>query len=333
MPDAHSQTFGGRIFRAFTSVDYTRFQLPTPDGDFLEIDVSHDFRMETGALEKNFQKFLRTVDTASYEGIIVILHGLEGCSGSGYVKETVRNLRRKNFLCVVLNFRGCTGNPNRLRRYYHSGETGDLKFLLETINESINEPAIGAIGFSLGGNVLLKFLGEDKASARDIIDAAVAISVPYDLGAGARKIETGFGYVYTKYFLNSLKQKIRKKAEQYDHKYPIEEFSEISTLREFDDRVTAPVHGFSGAAEYYESCSSKYFVSAIRVPTLLIQAKNDQFQPSDTFPEKDAVTNQWIQPVFTERGGHVGFVEGSIPGRVNFWAEEQAAEFFKKNLA
>ncbi len=237
---------------------------------------------------------------------------------------------------VGLNFRGCSGEPNRLSRMYHSGETGDLRFVLQLLRERFPRRPLGAVGFSLGGNVLLKYLGEvggGNGSGPAVAPAAAAtVSVPFDLSVGADWIERGFSRAYRSYLVRKLHRKVRLKADRLRSLVDVDRVLATRTFREFDDLATAPVHGFSGAEDYYRRSSSARFVERIRTPTLVIQSLDDPFLPGSAVPRGALESNRSIELRLCGRGGHVGFVEGS-PWRPMFWAEETMAAYLAERLA
>ncbi|HEX2094389.1 MAG TPA: hydrolase [Longimicrobiaceae bacterium] len=312
----HLQTIGGRFLRRRHGVALRRERIDTPDGDFLDLDFADS---EANGWEA----------PGPASPLAVVLHGLEGSALSGYVLQTLRELGARGIRRVALNFRTCGGEPNRLARFYHSGETGDLAFVLELLAGRFPEAPLGAVGFSLGGNALLKYLGErgEEALAR----AAVAVSVPFDLAAGAENMERGMGRFYTGRFLRSLWGKYRAKQAVIGDTCDIRRVRAARTFREFDDAATAPLHGFRDAAHYYAESSSARFLSAIRVPTLLLHSADDPFLPADAIPRAAARENPCIVEGFTERGGHVGFVGGTLRSP-EFWAEREAARFLAFRL-
>jgi predicted alpha/beta-fold hydrolase len=264
--------------------------------------------------------------------LVLVLHGLEGSARRGYALVAYRELAARGIRSVGLNFRSCSGEPNRLPRAYHSGDTGDLAFVLDRLRERCPSPPLGVLGFSLGGNVLLKFLGERGEAARELITAAVAVSVPYDLAEGSRRLEGWpMGRVYSTYFLRSLRRKTRLKATVLQDRIPLNKALCAATLREFDDLATAPLHGFDSAAQYYEHSSSQHFLSRVKVPTLLLHAGDDPFLPHVALPHAAIHDNPAITSGVVTRGGHVGFVEGSLFSP-RFWAESEAARFMETLL-
>ncbi|MFP3949211.1 MAG: YheT family hydrolase, partial [Longimicrobiales bacterium] len=230
---------------------------------------------------------------------------------------------------VGMNFRGCSGEPNRTVRFYHSGETGDIRHVLDELHRRFPGRPMGAVGFSLGGNVLLKYLGEvgEDGDGERRVQAAVTVSVPFDLSAGADRLEEGpWGRFYSYYFLRMLRRKIRLKEALVTGHVDVAEALSAPTLRRFDDAATAPIHGFESAQDYYTRSSSAVFLSRIDTPTLLLQSRDDPFLPEAALPEDTMRRNPNLIAGITERGGHVGFVEGS-PWAPSFWSEAEAARF------
>lgn len=311
LPGAHLQTVLGKFLRPRPDPGLRRERLTTPDGDFLDLDLAPDPGPEAP--------------------VVLVLHGLEGSSRRAYMRVALHELARRGMLAVAMNFRACSGEPNRLPRFYHSGETGDLGWVVERLRERFPHRPLGAMGFSLGGNVLLKYLGEGRDRAP--VDAAAAVSVPFDLLEGSRAIEAGaMGRVYTYYFLRSLREKVDRKTPLLEPLLDLERVRRARTLREYDEVATAPLHGFAGAEAYYRASSSGQFLDGIRVPTLLLQAHDDPFLPGEVLPRKIVEANPFLLPSFTETGGHVGFVEGDVPWRPAFWAESEAARYLRNLL-
>lgn len=307
----HAQTLAGKFLRPTPDPGLRIERWGTPDGDFLDLEF--------------------TPDPGRDVPLVMVLHGLEGSSRRRYVRLLLARFVDRGMAGVALNFRGCSGEPNRTPRAYHSGETTDPALVLERLRERFPDRPLGAVGYSLGGNVLLKLLGEQ--GGRTQLGAAVAVSVPYDLAAGAELLERSFmGRVYTRYFLRSLKAKARAKGHLLRDAVDLDRVSASRTLREFDDALTAPLHDFPDAATYYARSSSSDFLRDIAIPTLLIHARDDPFLPVAALPDLDAVDNPALKGVFVEHGGHVGFVHGS-PAAMRFWAEEEATRFLGSVLA
>jgi predicted alpha/beta-fold hydrolase len=313
----HVQTLAGKFLRPEPALPVRRERWITPDGDFLDVD----FLPDTGG------------------PVVLVLHGLEGHTRRAYVLNTFRILQEAGMDPVGLNFRSCSGEPNRRARAYHSGETGDLGFVLSRLAERFPGRKLGVVGFSLGGNVLLKYLGE-RSPEHAPADApgplphgAVAVSVPYDLAAGADLLaRTAMGRIYNRYFLNSLRQKAREKSHLLSDRVDLAALGRARTLRQFDDLLTAPVHGFEDASHYYAASSSNQYLALIRTPTLLLHAADDPFLPRDCIPWQVMSANPALHAVVTERGGHVGFVAGGIR-RPRFWAETAISRFLGTVLA
>lgn len=279
----------------------------TPDGDLLEVGIGPDPGREAP--------------------VVLVLHGLEGNLHRSYVRVTLDALRRAGTLPVALNFRGCGSRPNRRPRYYHSGETSDPDHVLERLAGRFPGRPLGVVGFSLGGNILLRWLGERGRAAGELVRGAVAISVPFDLAGGTGVLEEGaMGRVYSWYFLRSLRRKVEAKRHLLEPLVDVPAILEAPTLRRFDDLATAPLHGFRDSADYYERCRVEPVLGGIRVPTLLMQSRDDPFLPPCSIPEAAIASNPWLVPAFTGSGGHVGFVAGP-PWRPRFWAEEEAARW------
>ena len=309
----HAQTVGGKFLRRDPGLALTRERLTLSDGDFVDLDYAPE---PQGA--------------AAGAPLAIVLHGLEGSALRLYMRITYAELLARGVRAVGLNFRSCSGEPNRSARLYHSGETDDLGAVVAHLRARFPGRPLGAVGFSLGGNVLLKRLGERGPAAG--IDAAAAVSVPYDLAAGATALERGLmSRVYNTYFLRMLRRKVRGKARSLADLVDVPASLAARTLRQFDEAATAPLHGFRDARDYYTRSSSGPLVSAIRTPTLLVHAFDDPFLPAERVPVAAARANPWIFPAFTATGGHVGFVHGT-PRRPRFWAEEEAARFVASAL-
>jgi uncharacterized protein len=317
-PDA--QTIVARLLRPRGGVEFRRERIDTADGDFLDLDYA-------------------AAPSTAEAPLVLLLHGLEGSTQRGYMVATYRALAAHGLRAVGLNFRSCSGEPNRLARMYHSGDTNDLRHVLDHLAARFPDAPMCVIGYSLGGNVLLKYLGEEGDAAAERLRAAVAVSVPFDLVAGARKLEQGLGRIYTWFFLRSLRRKVALKLQSRP-----DVFAEVNgrcnlagvrrarRFRDFDDAFTAPLHGFTSADDYYRRSSSAAFIEAIRIPTLLLHSRDDPFLPTDAIPHEAAEQNPHVTAEFTDRGGHVGFICGGSPWSPVFWAEVEAARFIAAQL-
>lgn len=308
----HVQTIAARFRRAGHHGRSRRIRIETDDGDFLDLDV-------------------RAPDAASPDAspraVCLLLHGLEGCSSSGYMVSTANALAGRGILAVALNFRSCSGEPNRTLGSYHSGRTDDIERALAWIADAWPGTPRAAVGFSLGGNALLVHLG--GAGARAGLSAAVAACVPYELAESARALERGFGRLYGAYFLRSLRAKLEAKASRFPGRVP-ERALAARSLLEFDDAFTAPVHGFVDAADYYERCSAARFVAGVRVPTLLVQAADDPLVPVDSVPWARIRANDALEMALTRRGGHVGYLDRVLGPPA--WLETTISEAIERRL-
>lgn len=315
LPGPHAQTIAGRYVRTGVPVTYRRERVATPDGDFLDLD----FASVDGAPISR--------DDAP---AVLVVHGLEGSAQSAYVLESCRALAAHGIRTVAMNFRSCSGEPNRLPRFYHAGDSADLAFALGVVADHFSGAALGALGFSLGGNQLLKYLGEQGSGAA--VRAAAAVSVPYDLAGGSDQLEgSAMGRFYTSVFLRSLKEKYGSKRDVIDDACDADAVMRSRSFRDFDDAATARLHGFRDVDDYYTSSSSAQFLPAVRVPTLLVHAVDDPFVPAAAIPRDAVRHNPCLAAAFVERGGHVGFIAGA-PWAPRFWAEAEAARFLARHL-
>ena len=284
-----------------------------PDGDFLDVD---HVSVETG------------------RPILVVLHGLEGSSDAKQVRGFLHLAHREGWRGVGVNFRSCGGQPNRLRRSYHAGETSDLSWVIQRVVAQYPGDPVFCVGMSLGGNVLLKYLGEQQDAVPAPVKAAVAISTPFDLARSARAFEQGFfNRLYMGCLVRSLKEKTRAKLARYPDLVDRQRLAAVRTIREFDALVTAPVHGFASAPSYWAASSCRKFLAWIRRPTLLISAVDDPLVPPDEQMWQEVAQNRWLTAVRPEAGGHVGFVGGKQPCQPMWWAEQKALEFFTPHLS
>ena len=316
VPGPHLRTLWGRITRRPLRVGTRRERWTTPDDDLLELRRLDPPHAPAGTPR------------------LVLLHGLEGGIQSHYVGNFFREASRRGWGMDLILFRGCNGEPNRARRFYHSGETQDLAFALARIAaESPGTPLVLA-GVSLGGNVLLKYLGEQGDDAPAAVRAAAAVSVPYDLARGCRHISRGFSRVYETHFLASLRVKALEKLARYPDLFDRARLERARTLWDFDDVVTAPVHGFRDAADYYARSSSIHFLDGIRVPTLLLSAEDDPFLPREVLDEVREIArdNPALAVEFVPHGGHVGFVSGRLPWKPHWYAEWRVLDFLSSRL-
>lgn len=318
LPGPHLQAVGARLLRSTQGVEIDRERIELDDGDFVDLDWTVS------------AAGIAPPDNAP---LVLVLHGLEGSATSDYVQETIRSLASRGLATTALNFRSCSGEMNRLPRFYHSGDTADVALVISRLRRRYPGRPLGAVGFSMGGNVLLKHLGECGRDDRpDVeVDAAAAISVPYDLTTGINTIERGLGRLYQLYFLRRLRRKLRLKGDILRDEVNLDRLLQVRTLRAFDDLGTAPLHDFLDSADYYRRASSKPHLTAIRKPTLLIHANDDPFQPPEALPREEVSQSPFLTALFAAHGGHVGFVSGSL-WAPHFWAESAAADFLVNQL-
>jgi predicted alpha/beta-fold hydrolase len=321
VPGPHAQTLWGKFARPRAALPTRLEQWSTPDGDFIEV--------------------LR-LDAEPERPRLFLLHGLEGTTRSHYVSGLFQLARQRDWGADLLLFRGCGSQLNRGPRFYHSGETTDLSFAVRRVLEEFPAAPILFCGVSLGGNVLLKWLGEcgewraqgtGSESIPPRVLAASTVSVPYDLERGARHLSRGFSHVYERHFLRTLRRKATAKLAQFPRLFDADAMRRARTLYEFDDAVTAPVHGFRSAHDYYSRSSSLGYLARIRLPTLLLSAEDDPFLPADVLEQVREVAerNGALTLAFSRRGGHVGFV-GGVPWRPTYYAEQRIGEFFDSAL-
>ena len=322
VPGAHLRTLWGKLVRRPPPLETHVERWPTDDGDELELHRTEPVG-----------------ERAPHQGRLLVLHGLEGTIRSHYLRGILALAQRRGWSADALIFRTCNGEMTRARRLYHSGETTDLDRVVRHLIGAHPGQPLALAGFSLGGNVLLKWLGEQGERLPPEVRAAAAVSVPYDLERGARHIERGFARVYTRHFLRTLRAKARIKLVRDPGLFDAMALERARTLFEFDDAVTAPVHGFAGASDYYQRSSSLGFLTSICRPTLLLSAYDDPFLPSAVLHEVERVArgNPNLCVEFHRHGGHVGFVAGRTPWAPHYYAEERVmhyldAQFTEKSL-
>ena len=292
---------------------------------------SPNLKLEWERLELPDDDFVDLVWTERKKGPIVILfHGLEGGINSHYTRNTLAALHDNGWRAVLMHFRGCSGIHNRLARGYHSGETGDMRFLIQTLHNRYPDVKLAAVGFSLGGNALLKFLGEDQDRVN--LNAAVSISVPFDLSNGADRLCQGFSRLYQRYLLKRLQKRIIDKFKQRnDAPFPINDVTTWNTFHLFDNFVTAPLHGFKNSEEYYSRCSSRQFIKSIKIPTLILHAEDDPFMTPDSIPTATELAENVILEL-SRNGGHVGFISGNLPWRPHYWLKDRIPDFLRNYI-
>ena len=305
--NGHLQTIAPSLWRTVPDVQYERERLELPDGDFLALDWS------------------RLPPHRPTNGLAIISHGLEGDSQRPYVRGMARALNRAGLDALAWNYRSCGGEMNRLLRSYHLGDTQDLARVLAHALAGGRYERVYLLGFSAGGNVTLKFLGENPAQVPPEVQRAAVFSVPTDLRASSMHIARPQNQVYLRRFLKSMRLKIRAKAALLPGQVDVSGLEELRNFPQFDERYTAPMHGFATADEYYAHASSGQYLAAIRVPTLLMNAQNDPFLPPSCYPHETAAASAFVYLETPVAGGHVGFAETSADGA--YYSERRAVEF------
>lgn len=305
-PGPHLQTLWATLVRRRPRTALTAERLELPDGDFLDLHWTPDVGGP----------------------IVIVLHGLEGCSRSPYACGLLAALSRLGLRAVVMHFRGCSGEPNRLARSYHSGDTGDLAHLIEVLRAREPHTALAAVGYSLGGNVLLKWLGETGART---LAVAVAVSVPFELAQAAARVDRGFSRVYQWKLLRSMRARVRDKLARMPLPIQTTDLNALRSFRAFDDAVTAPLHGFRDADHYYAVASSRQYLRSIAIPTLILHARDDPFMHEGIIPTRAEVAD-CVELEIHARGGHVGFIAGRSPFAARYWLEERIPRFLLARL-
>ncbi|MEH0157136.1 alpha/beta fold hydrolase [Limibacter armeniacum] len=304
---SHLSTIYPALFRKVRDVDYKRQRIFTPDDDFLDLDWS-----KVGS-----------------HRCVIVAHGLEGNAELAYVKGVVRMANARKWDAVGLNYRGCSGEPNWRFRSYHSGATDDIGIMINQIIAQGNYNEVFLVGFSLGGNLILKYAGELGANTPAAVNGIVAISVPCDLEASADYLSRPSGYLYRNRFLKFLKEKARTKIKFREAKFTLKDISKIRSFEDYDNLYTAPAHGFANARTYWRENSCKHFIPNIKVPTLILNAINDPLLAPDSHPVKETDQHSFVKLMLTKYGGHVGFYDA---GNQLYWHEKQILQFLMKHI-
>ncbi len=303
----HLQTLWAYFFRFSPRPEYRRERLELTDGDFLDLDW----------LEPN-----------SVGPLVLVLHGLEGCSQSHYVRGLVTAFAHRNIRSVVMHHRGCSGEPNRLNRSYHAGETADLGTVLSRLHDREPNTPMGAVGFSLGGNMLLKWLGENPHTS--LVTAAVAVSVPFLLAEGPRRMQRGLSQIYQWRLIRLMKQSLIKKFAHRPAPVDLHQIRRLNNFWTFDDQVTARLHDFADVQDYYARSSSRQFLSDINTETLIVHAEDDPLMTPAVLPREYELSRK-IQLEVSQCGGHVGFVTGPV-WRPQYWLDQRVADYLSEKL-
>lgn len=295
--------------KSITHLALERERLELPDGDFIDLDW---------------------VQSSVQRGpVVLLMHGLEGSIESHYSKGMLDAITKQGWRGVFMHFRGCSGEPNRLPRGYHSGDTGDVAYVTKIIQRRFPGEPIAAIGYSLGGNVLLKWLGETQGESP--LHAAIAISVPFELDKAADRIQQGFSRLYHWYFIRCMRDRMVQKHELGILPLDPAVIEGSDNILSFDDNITAPLHGFVNAQDYYTVTSSRQFLGRIQRPTLILHAKDDPFMTEAVIPSQTELS-PYVELEISESGGHVGFVAGTLPWKPRYWLEERIPAFLKNHL-
>jgi predicted alpha/beta-fold hydrolase len=306
LSNAHIQTIFSRKTIKNNKISYFRERLHTPDKDFIDLD------------------WART----DSKRLIILSHGLEGSSSSPYIKNFVHSANLAGWDVLAWNLRGCSGTPNYKLKSYHSGSSDDLQLVFSHALFEKKYQQISLVGFSLGGNITLKFLGEQSTSIAGLINSAVAISVPCDLESSANKLNNLTNRYYLNSFISSLKSKLEYKLKKFPDYLPAINLKSIKNFYDFDNYYTAPVHGFGTAEEYWRQASSRFYLKDVAIPTLLINAKNDPFLTPLCFPVEIAKSNENLFLEMPKSGGHVGFKASKLKSS---WANYRSLEFLTAN--
>lgn len=311
LPGAHLQTIAAARLVPLPRVEYRRERWETPDGDFVDVDFALPEPADAKA------------------PVLVLFHGLEGNSQSHYARAVMRAAADRGWRGVVPHFRGCSGEPNRLPRAYHSGDSGEGDWILRQVKARCPQALLHAVGISLGGNMLAKWLGERGTDAGFVASAA-SIGSPLDLAAGGAALSRGFNLVYTRMFLATLKAKALAKIARFPGIARADAVGESRDLYDFDNAYTAPVHGFRDTDDYWSRASGRPWLRAVEVPHLVLNARNDPFVPAASLP-RPAEVSRFVHLEQPQEGGHIGFARGRPPGDLGF-LPERLFRFFEQGL-
>ena len=311
LPNPHLQTIVPALFARKPPVTYRRERWDTPDGDFIDLDWL------AGA-------------SAPGAPLLVLFHGLEGSSHSHYARALMHQAAQLGWRGVVPHFRSCSGEINRAPRFYHSGDSREIDWILRALHALAPDTPLVAAGVSLGGNALLRWLGE-HGHAAEWVSAAAAVSAPLDLQAGGRALSQGFNLVYTRNFLNTLKRKSLQKLDQFPGLFDRSAMLNARDLYAFDNIVTAPLHGYRDTDDYWYRASARHVLRDITVPTLVLNARNDPFIPAASLPSPTQV-GAAVELEQPQTGGHAGFMTGPLPGRID-WLAQRLCRFFAAHLS
>ena len=302
----HFNTIYRTVFQQ-TIINYNRKRIETEDRDFLDLDFS----------------------IVGSKKVVLIIHGLEGSSNSTYVQSLALVLNTNNFDTVSINLRGCSGEANRLLSSYHSGKTDDLDTVFHYLKQHCSYEEFYLVGYSLGGNMALKYTGEKGSAISNEIKKTVGVSVPCDLKGSSESLSSFWNKIYMQRFLVTLKQKVLDKSKEFPDSFiDKEKIQNATNFYDYDNLYTAPAHGFANALDYWSKCSSKQFIPEIKIPTLLVTAKDDPFLSDSCFPIREALDNNYFTLEMTKYGGHVGFNDKFLT-KEGLWLENRIANFLQ----
>ncbi len=322
LKNGHLQTIWGSLFRKIKSLPTSAQRIELEDGDFIDLEWLQ---------KKNSTNSSANQLRASEAPILLLLHGLEGSIESNYIKGLLRKVEHLSWKIAVMHFRGCSEDTNRLARSYHSGETEDLSEIIGHLRTEHPNSKIMVAGFSLGGNVLLKYLGEQRTESK--IDYAIAVSVPMSLAESSAKLDKGFSRLYRNRLIRELKIKMTNMLKQHPKAVDIslQQLNSLVTFYDFDDQITAPMHGFKGGTDYYKRCSSRQFLKDITTPTLILHARDDPFMTEKVIPLEQELSN-FVTLELSNDGGHVGFISGNAPWNAQYYIESRIPSWLKEQL-
>lgn len=308
LPGGHAQTIWPLLIKP-PGIALRRERWTTPDGDFIDVD---------------------RLDGPADAPLLVLFHGLEGSARSHYARSTAAACRARGWRFALPHFRGCSGELNQRPRAYHSGDSAEINWILRRLKADSPNHRLHAAGVSLGGNALLKWAGEQGQAAGDVVSGVAAICPPLDLAACGHHLARGFNKLYTRHFLNTLKAISAVRLQRFPGLFDGGRMRAAGNLWEFDDAVTGPVHGFAGADDYWAKSSAKPFLKTIAVPALAVNPKNDPFLPARFLPRRDEVS-ACVRLEHPDAGGHVGFVSGPFPGKLD-WLPQRLLHFFTHEI-
>ncbi len=298
----HLQSLWGYVYSANTKPIFNRFRIELSDGDFIDLDTYGD----------------------SKQDIVLMLHGLGGSSQSHYLRQMTPILAAEGYFVVIMNFRGASGYFNRLPRLYHGGESNDVSAVIDYLQDQYPLKKMNLIGFSLGANILLKYLGE--RCVPKVIEKAIAVSVPFDLKVVSQSLKNLPNHPYQKWLMNDIKRQVLAKFSEQETPIDLDKLKKLKVFWEYDELVTAPLHGFKNVHDYYQASSCKFYLDKIKTTTLIIHAKDDPLIPTSCIPKSDQLSTS-TRLELSEQGGHVGFISQKNKMQSHYWLGDRVVEF------